>query len=138
MDERLLDVSLPTLLNQTLPTAPTIRDDSQYHIKPRLFKDRETQTISLNPVELVDALNLASHLESQLEERTSALKTVLTELTQSKLNAFKFHQRIHELEVELDEQRISRSTENAHTFIEHSDADRFDATNEREKAISKN
>lgn len=106
-----MDISIPTLLNQTLPISQADQFTAELQRTRRPAKhvvDREVQTMSANPIELVHALQLTAHLEDQLEERTRALTEALKELTKSKLAAAKLHGRVRELERELS--RISEST----------------------------
>ncbi|KAF9473507.1 hypothetical protein BDN70DRAFT_885760 [Pholiota conissans] len=127
LDERLLDISMPALLNQTLSSShapllstptpapqrplrprqsfePFKTTKSPRPLKPRAEKrtytDRGTQTIPAHPIELVHALQLTSHLEVQLEERTAALTEALKDLARAKLGAAMLGDKLRQLEKE--------------------------------------
>ncbi|KAF8954274.1 hypothetical protein BDZ97DRAFT_1866296 [Flammula alnicola] len=114
LDERLLDVSMPTLLNQTLPIRMS-EGEGTYPTAPSIFISRETQTLATNPSELAHALKLTALLESQLDERTHSLTEALEELTQSKIKCSKLQDHVHELEVQLSEYHngVSSGSHNA-------------------------
>jgi hypothetical protein len=120
VDERLMDISIPTLLNQTLPTSqatdPFTADLQRTRRPAKHVVDREVQTMPAHPIELVHALQLTAHLEDQLEERTTALTEALKELTKSKLTAAKLHGRVRELERELS--RVSEPTPRGNDGVE--------------------
>lgn len=102
-----MDISLPILFNESLSTSqarPFVADPQRAR-RPAEHVDREIQTMTANPVELVNALQLTIHLEDQLEERTNALTDALKELARSKLATAKLHEHVRDLEKELS--RIS-------------------------------
>ncbi|KJA19164.1 hypothetical protein HYPSUDRAFT_89487 [Hypholoma sublateritium FD-334 SS-4] len=126
LDERLLDISMPTLLDQTLSAAQVPSKDALRQGGPSGYQNRGTQTVPATPLDLIHALQLTAHLEAQLEERTDSLTEALADLTKSKFIASKLHRRVYELEAELDTRRASRPLETAPLSTDHASEARLE------------
>jgi hypothetical protein len=82
VDERLLDVSMPTLLNQTFPDGPFNDDNSRYTKKPVNEIDEARQRILVleadldqSRVQVSKEKKRCSELENRIEELEKALES---------------------------------------------------------------
>ena len=125
VDERLLDISIPTLLEQTSSVTRASSKDGLREGDLPCYHNRETQTIPTVPSDLVHALQLTTHLEAQLKERTDSLTSALVDLTTSKLIVSELRRRVNRLEADLDGKGACKPLETAPISIGHASVGRL-------------
>ena len=94
-----MDVSMPTLLNQTIPSYSSESDATQrYPASPTTPTATRGHGSSSLQAKLIQASERVTQLETQLCERTNSLTEALKEATRYKLKIATLAQRVEDLE----------------------------------------
>ncbi|KIM42350.1 hypothetical protein M413DRAFT_132106 [Hebeloma cylindrosporum] len=100
-DERLMDVSMPTFLNQTIPSYSSEPDSTQRYPASPTTPTPTPRGYANSPTlqaKFIEASERVTLLEAQLHERTNSLTEALKEATRYKLKTTTLALRVEDLE----------------------------------------